>query len=68
MVSREDLLRRDERSERVAERKERCDTQRMVADEEDILQLPDGTFDLVMSSMALCINFFLKYSQRFVVS
>jgi len=51
--SNEDMLRRDERSGRVVEGKERCDTYRMVADEEDILQFPDGTFDLVISSMAL---------------
>ena len=53
MDSNEDMLRRDERSGHVVEGKERCDTYRMVADEEDILQFPDGTFDLVISSMAL---------------
>ena len=32
---------------------DRCDSYRMVADEEELLPFPDGTFDLVISSQAL---------------
>ena len=35
------------------EHSDRCDTYRLVANEEDTLQFPDGTFDLVLTSVAL---------------
>lgn len=51
LESSKELLFRDEDLE--FEGKERCDTYRMEADEEDKLPFPDGTFDLVISSCSL---------------
>ena len=45
------MLRRDENQ--PVDGGDRCDSYRMVADEEELLPFPDGTFDLVISSQAL---------------
>jgi len=50
------MLHRDEEEENILseEERERCGTYRLVVDdEEDKMPFPDGTFDLVMSSVAL---------------
>lgn len=49
--SSEEMLFRDESID--FDGKHRCDTYRMVHDEEQTLPFPDGTFDLVMSSLSL---------------
>lgn len=49
--SSEEMLHRDESV--PIDGVERCGTYRLAADEEGTLQFPDGTFDLVMSSVAL---------------
>lgn len=46
-------LMRDENAKRDIPGSERCDTYRLSANEEEELPFPDGTFDLVMSSVAL---------------
>lgn len=47
----EEMLHRDE--DVPVEGSERCGTYRLVADEEEKLPFPDGTFDLVISSISL---------------
>mmetsp|Transcript_25719 Transcript_25719/g.38479 ORF Transcript_25719/g.38479 Transcript_25719/m.38479 type:complete len:380 (-) Transcript_25719:44-1183(-) len=46
-------LMRDVNAKRDVPGGERCDTYRLTANEEEELPFPDGTFDLVMSSVAL---------------
>jgi ubiquinone/menaquinone biosynthesis C-methylase UbiE len=45
------MLHRDEHI--AVEGAERCGTYRLVADEEEQLPFPDGTFDLVISSISM---------------
>lgn len=47
----EEMLHRDEND--PVEGAERCGTYRLVADEEERLPFPDGTFDLVISSISM---------------
>ena len=49
----ESMLMRDVNAHLEDENSNRCDTYRLVASEEDTLQFPDGTFDLVLSSVSL---------------
>lgn len=51
MDSSHEMLHRDEEIE--VDGAERCGTYRMVADEEAKLAFPDGTFDLVISSLSM---------------